>query len=89
MSEFGERIITALEGAVENPDGVKKHEISEVRRIRNKLRMSVPEFSKTFGLSKRTVEKWDVKDSDLTGAASALLKVIDKNPDAVIEALHG
>jgi len=88
MSEFGERIISALESAVETPEGIKKHEISEVRRIRNKLKMSVPEFSKTFGLPKRTVEKWDVKDSDLTGAASALLRVIDKNPDAVIEALQ-
>ena len=55
MSEFGERIIKALESAVENPEGVKRHEISEVRRIRNKLRMSVPEFSKAFGLSQRAV----------------------------------
>ena len=88
MSEFGERIIKALESAVENPEGVRRHEISEVRRIRNKLRMSVPEFSKAFGLSQRTVEQWDARNTELTGAASTLLKVIDKNPDAVIEALQ-
>ena len=88
MSEFGERIIKALESAVENPEGVRRHEISEVRRIRNKLRMSVPEFSKAFGLSQRAVEQWDARNTELTGAASTLLKVIDKNPDAVIEALQ-
>ncbi len=88
MSEYGDRLIKSLENAVQNPDGAKKHEISELRRIRNKLQMSVPEFSKTFGLPKRTVEKWDSKDSDLTGAVSTLLKVIDKDPDAVIAALQ-
>lgn len=88
MSEFGESIIKGLESAIKNPDGAIKHEISEVRRIRNKLKMSVPEFSKTFGLSQRTVEKWDIKDSDLTGGISTLMKVIEKNPDAVISALQ-
>lgn len=88
MSEFGERIIAALESAIKNPDGAIKHEISEVRRIRNKLKMSVPEFSDTFGLSQRTVERWDLKDTELTGAVSTLMKVIEKNPNAVINALQ-
>jgi len=88
MSEFGESIIKGLESAVNEADKAVHHEISEVRRIRNKLNMSVPKFSRTFDLPQRTVEKWDVKDGELTGAASTLLKVIDKNPNAVIEALQ-
>lgn len=86
MSDLGERLIAAMESAIAE-DNPQTHDISELRRIRNKLNMGVPEFSKTFGLPKRTVEKWDVKDGDLTGAASVLLKVIDKRPEAVIEAL--
>ncbi len=88
MSEFGESIIKGLESAINEADKAVYHEISEVRRIRNKLEMGVPEFSKTFGLPQRTVEKWDKKDTDLTGAVSTLMKIIDKNPDAVISALQ-
>jgi len=88
MSEFGESIIKGLESAVHESGEAVHHEISELRRIRNKLNMSVPKFSKTFHISQRTVEKWDVKDGELTGAASTLLKVIEKNPDAVIKALQ-
>jgi len=88
MSEMGERLVKALEGAVKNPKGVKRHEISEVRRIRNKLNMSVAEFSKTFNLPKRTVERWDMEDKGLTGAVATLMRVIDKNPDAVMKALR-
>jgi len=88
MSEFGESIIKGLESAINQSDKAVYHEISEVRRIRNKLEMGVPEFSKTFGLPQRTVEKWDVTDGDLTGAVSTLMKVIEKNPDAVISALQ-
>ncbi|PCI98735.1 MAG: hypothetical protein COB14_07505 [Alphaproteobacteria bacterium] len=88
MSEFGESIIKGLESAINEADKAVHHEISEVRRIRNKLEMGVPEFSKTFGLSQRTVEKWDKKDADLTGAVATLMKVIEKNPDAVINALQ-
>ena len=50
--------------------------------------MTVREFSETFDLPKRTVEKWDMQDSGLTGAASTLMKIIDKNPKAVMKALQ-
>ncbi|MCB1782977.1 MAG: hypothetical protein KDI13_03200 [Alphaproteobacteria bacterium] len=88
MSELGERLIASLKEASQNPDGVKKHEISEVRRIRSKLNMSVREFAETFHLPKRTVEKWDMQDTGLTGAASTLMKIIDRNPKAVLQALQ-
>lgn len=88
MSELGERLIASLKEAADNPDGVKKHDISEVRRIRTKLNMSVREFAETFHLPKRTVEKWDMQDAGLTGAASILMKIIDKNPKAVMKILQ-
>jgi DNA-binding transcriptional regulator YiaG len=88
MSDLGKRLIASLKDASENPNGVKKHKISEVRRIRTKLNMTVREFAETFGLPKRTVEKWDMQDSGLTGAASILMKIIDKNPKAAMKALQ-
>ncbi|MBV1929850.1 MAG: transcriptional regulator [Gammaproteobacteria bacterium] len=88
MSELFESLKAGLESAINEPEKAVKHEISEVRRIRNKLNMTVREFSETFDLPKRTVEKWDMQDSGLTGAASTLMKVIENNPKAVMKALQ-
>lgn len=88
MSELFESLKAGLESAINEPEKAIKHEISEVRRIRNKLNMTVREFSETFDLPKRTVEKWDMQDSGLTGAASTLMKVIESNPKAVMKALQ-
>ena len=88
MSELYESLKSGLESAINEPELAVKHKVSEVRRIRNKLNMSVREFSETFDLPKRTVEKWDMQDSGLTGAASTLMKIIDKNPKAAMKALQ-
>lgn len=88
MSELFKSLKAGLESAINEPEKAVKHEISEVRRIRTKLNMSVREFAETFHLPKRTVEKWDMQDSGLTGAASTLMKIIDKNPKAAMKALQ-
>lgn len=87
MSELGEKLISALESAIEDGEP-KVHKVSSVRQIRARMNMSVPEFSKTFGLSRRTVEKWDAQENKLSGAAKVLMQVIDKDPSAVIKALN-
>ena len=88
MSDLYKSLKAGLESAINQPKKAVKHEVSEVRRIRTKLKMSVREFAETFHLPKRTVEKWDMQDSELTGAASTLMKIIDKNPKAVMKALR-
>ncbi len=88
MSDLYKSLKSGLESAINEPGKAVKHEVSEVRRIRAKLNMTVREFSETFDLPKRTVEKWDMQDSGLTGAASTLMKIIDKNPKAVMKALQ-
>jgi len=88
MSELYKSLKAGLESAISEPEKAVKHEISEVRRIRTKLNMSVREFAEAFQLPKRTVEKWDMQDAGLTGAASTLMKIIEKNPKAVMKALR-
>lgn len=50
--------------------------------------MSRQKFSDEFGFSIRTLEKWERGERVPEGPTRAYLTVIDKNPSAVIAALH-
>ncbi len=49
--------------------------------------MSQSEFSRAFGVSKRTLEHWEHGRRVPTGPARAFLTVIAREPDAVRRAL--
>lgn len=59
----------------------------DVKGIRRRLRMSQSVFAARFGFSLGTVQNWERGHRRPEGAARALLKVIDRRPDAVMEAL--
>ena len=61
----------------------------DVKAIRKKTGMSQRQFSAMFGLSVGTLRHWEQGDRSPKGAALVLLNVVDKNPDAVLEALAG
>lgn len=65
---------------IENPDP---------KRIREKLGLSQSEFALMIGVSTRTIQNWEQHRREPEGAAKALLRVTAKNPEAVLEALHG
>lgn len=60
----------------------------EVKVIREKLGMSQSQFAALMGISKRTLENWEQGKRHPTGSAKALLTVVAKKPEAVLEALH-
>ncbi len=60
----------------------------DVRSIRRRLNMTQSRFSDTFGFSLDAVKHWEGGRRTPESSARALLTVIAKNPDAVIEALH-
>ena len=70
------------------PSRVFKFEPIEVRKIRDKLRVSQPEFAIMIGVSVATLRNWEQGRTVPEGAARALLKVAAKKPEAVLEALH-
>jgi putative transcriptional regulator len=49
--------------------------------------MSQDRFARAFGLPKRTVQDWEQGRRQPEGAARVLLKVIEREPDAVRRAL--
>ncbi len=55
--------------------------------VRTRLKMSQAAFAHVFGVSVRTVQEWEQHRRQPTGAARALLQVIDREPDAVRRAI--
>ncbi len=70
--------------------GFKVHVPDEVdvKSIRNKLNMTQSRFSDTFGFSLDAIKHWEGGRRTPEAPARTLLTVIDKNPTAVITALH-
>ncbi len=58
------------------------------RRVRRRLGLSQAEFSQCIDVSIDTIRNWEQGKRSPTGAAKALLKVLDKTPEAALAALH-
>jgi len=59
----------------------------DVQALRARLKMSQARCARAFGLPKRTVQDWEQGRRQPEGAARVLLKVIEREPDAVRRAL--
>jgi len=57
------------------------------RRVRKRLGLSQAEFSERIDVSLDTIRNWEQGKRCPTGAAKALLKVLDKAPEAALAAL--
>ena len=57
------------------------------RRVRKRLGLSQAEFSRRIDVSLDTIRNWEQGKRCPTGAAKALLKVLDKAPEAALAAL--
>ena len=60
---------------------------ADVRAIRGKLGKSQSEFALMIGVSVATLQNWEQGRRKPEGPAQALLKIAEKNPRAVAEAL--
>ena len=58
------------------------------RRVRKRLGLSQLEFSRRIEVSLETIRNWEQGKRCPTGAAKALLKVLDRAPEAALAALH-
>ena len=58
------------------------------RRVRRRLGFSQAEFAERINVSLDTIRNWEQGKRCPTGAAKALLKVLDKAPEAALAALH-
>jgi putative transcriptional regulator len=95
MSALGKRLIKAAKNARKiargeaDPASYRVHvpETLDVQKIRKALDLSQDAFALRFGIPLATLREWEQKRRKPEVAARILLRVIEKNPDAVTEAL--
>ena len=58
-----------------------------VKRVRRRLGFSQAEFATRIDVSLETIRNWEQGKRSPTGAAKALLKILDKAPDVALAAL--
>ena len=96
MSDVSKSVMRGLQEMLDHAQGkinLKAHYVAatppkvytacEVREIRDKLNMSQGFFAEVIGVSKKTVEAWEYGHGKPSGAASRVLSIAEKDPDAL------
>ena len=60
----------------------------DAKSIRAKVGLSQSEFAQLIGVKVATLRNWEQHRRHPTGAAAALLTIVEKEPDAALRALH-
>lgn len=60
----------------------------DVKALRERLGLTQAEFSRMIGVSIKTLQNWEQGRREPEGPAKALLRVVEKEPQAVMSALH-
>ena len=95
MSKLGGELLKSMQEALAHAEGKRSrarvHKVSlkpaDIQKARKKLGLSQDQFALAFGVSASTLRKWEQGQRSPTGAAETLLKIIDREPQAVVRAL--
>ena len=96
MSKLGDELIRSMAQALAHArgkrSGARVHKVAmrpdEIQRARKTLGLSQDEFANAIGVSASTLRKWEQGQRAPTGAAKTLLRIIEREPKAVIRALQ-
>ena len=70
------------------PSRMFSYSVPDVKAIREKLRFSQNEFAHLIGVSANTIQNWEQGRRKPEGPAITLLRITERNPKAILEALH-
>lgn len=90
MSGFGDDLIQALGEALAHAKGegpAVVHEAILPREVREAARLTQAQMAPLMGMSLSGYRKWEQGQRRVSGPAAALLRVIQKEPEAVKRAL--
>lgn len=95
MSKLGDELIESMAEALAHAKGkrtgARAHKVAvkpaEIQQARKRLGLSQDQFADAFGVSASTLRKWEQGQRSPTGAAKTLLKIIEREPKAVVRAL--
>jgi putative transcriptional regulator len=96
MSKLGDELVQSMAQALAHAQGkrtgVRVHKVAvkpaEIQKARKRLGLSQDQFATVFGVSASTLRKWEQGQRSPAGAAKTLLKIIDREPKAVVRALN-
>ncbi len=94
MSKAFDNILAGLEDARAYAEGDESRgkarvvEVVDVKAVRAKTGLSQPKFAALFRISVGTLRNWEQGRRQPDGPAVALLRVIEREPETVIRALH-
>jgi putative transcriptional regulator len=60
----------------------------DVKVLRERTGLTQADFSRMIGVSIRTLQNWEQGRREPEGPAKALLRVVERDPQAVLSALH-
>ena len=95
MNKLGDELVKSMAQALAHArgkhGGARAHRIDvkpdDIQKARKRLGLSQDQFADALGVSASTLRKWEQGQRAPTGAAKTLLKVIEREPDAVARAL--
>ena len=84
-----EEIKEGLEAIRENSDELTRHDLSapDIRAIRRRFQLSQSQMATFLGVKTKTLQNWEQCVRNPTASAQTLLRVLEKEPDAVMRAL--
>lgn len=97
MSKFADDLIQGLKEALAHAEGgdvpgMRIHHVDvekvDAKAVRRKLKLTQDRMAMLLGTSTSGYRKWEQGQRVPSGAARTLLKVMDREPDAVLRALH-
>jgi|SRR5216684_748508 putative transcriptional regulator len=71
------------------PKRAFRHDDPNVRKIRQRLGLSQTKFSALLDISPATLRNWEQSRRKPHGPARVLLRVAERNPKSLLEAVHG
>lgn len=90
MSTFGDDLIQSLNEAVAHAKGEGTaivHQPLSPREVRESAKLTQAQMAPLMGMSLSGYRKWEQGQRRLSGPAATLLRVIEKEPDAIRRAL--
>jgi putative transcriptional regulator len=70
------------------PSRVFRFSDSRVRAIRERTQLSQADFASLLGVSVKTLQNWEQSRRHPTGPAAALLRIVENDPKAALQALQ-
>ncbi|MDP2123778.1 MAG: helix-turn-helix domain-containing protein [Parvibaculum sp.] len=94
MSDFAKELIASMEEALKHAKGgktgIRVHAVQpmDVKKARKALNMTQSDFATLVGTSVSGLQKWEQGTRQPRGAARTLIRLIERAPEAVREALE-